>query len=203
MWHTHQMIIPVYLFSRLSIDSHKLTLIAADGFLIQPIQNLDYIILHSGERYDFIVDADKDSNLNYWIRAETLEINVTSNTRAPFVNFNHLALAVLLGMPQFQEELSMKTLQTAHPIVFQMAVWQLTVHLKSFMTPTILPASIQHRISVSLYPVPRIFSPMLSQMEARNISSTLVMKEKQSCLPTLTGDCFISLHSLLQHSLIN
>ena len=85
----------IYLFPRLSIDSHKLTLIAADGFLIQPIPDLDYIILHAGERYDFVVSADKDSNQNYWIRAETLEINISSNIRAPFVNFNHLALAVL------------------------------------------------------------------------------------------------------------
>ena len=80
---------------RLSIDSHKLTLIAADGFLIQPIPDLDYIILHAGERYDFVVDANQNSSQNYWIRAETLEINVTSNTEAPFVNFNHQALAVL------------------------------------------------------------------------------------------------------------
>ena len=80
---------------RLSIDSHKLTLIAADRFLIQPIPDLDYIILHAGERYDFVVDANQNSSQNYWIRAETLEINVTSNTEAPFVNFNHQALAVL------------------------------------------------------------------------------------------------------------
>ena len=56
---------------------------------------MDYIILHSGERFDFVVDADRDSNQNYWIRAETLEIDTTSNDRAPFVNFNHMALAVL------------------------------------------------------------------------------------------------------------
>ena len=51
--------------------------------------------MHAGERYDFVVDADQDSSLNYWIRAETLEINTTSSSRAPYVSFNHLALAVL------------------------------------------------------------------------------------------------------------
>ena len=56
---------------------------------------MDYIILHAGERYDFIVDADQDSSQNYWIRAETLEIDTSSNTEAPFVNFQHQALAVL------------------------------------------------------------------------------------------------------------
>ena len=41
------------------------------------------------------MDANQDPNMNYWIRAETLEINTTTSTRAPYVNFNHLALAVL------------------------------------------------------------------------------------------------------------
>ena len=72
-----------------------MTLIAADGFLIQPIPNLDYIIIHAAERYDFVVEANQDSASNYWIRAETLEINTTSNTQAPYANFNHQALAVL------------------------------------------------------------------------------------------------------------
>ena len=85
----------LFIISRLSVDNHKLTLIAADGYLIKPLANLDYIIIHAGERYDFIVDANQNPSHNYWIRAETLEINVTSNVAAPYVNFNHQALAVL------------------------------------------------------------------------------------------------------------
>ena len=86
---------PPSLTDRVSIDGHNLTLIAADGFLLQPIPDLDYIIVHAAERYDFIVNADQDSTQNYWIRAETLEINTTSNSQAPYANFNHQALAVL------------------------------------------------------------------------------------------------------------
>ena len=36
---------------RFSIDKHKLLLVAADGYFIQP-QEVDYIIIHTGERYD-------------------------------------------------------------------------------------------------------------------------------------------------------
>ncbi len=56
------------------IDGHKLTVVATDGFWIIPKKNVDFIIVHSGERYDFILNANQ-STKNYWIRAETLEIN--------------------------------------------------------------------------------------------------------------------------------
>lgn len=52
---------------------HKLILIASDARFIAPVP-VDYIIIHSGERYDFILNADQDVG-NYWIRAETLEAN--------------------------------------------------------------------------------------------------------------------------------
>ena len=41
------------------------------------------------------MEAKQDLIQNYWIRAETLEINTTSNSEAPYANFNHQALAVL------------------------------------------------------------------------------------------------------------
>ena len=79
---------------RFSIDSHKLTVIATDSFLIKPVET-DYIIIHSGERYDFVVAANETVE-NFWMRAETLEANLTSNETAPYQSFpNHLALAVL------------------------------------------------------------------------------------------------------------
>ena len=54
---------------------------------------MDYIIVHSGERFDFILDTkspqeianEGNANGNYWIRAETLENN----------NLEHTAEAVL------------------------------------------------------------------------------------------------------------
>jgi len=81
---------------KVSVDEHKLTVIAADGFFIQSVEQVDYIIIHSGERYDFILNANQDSTRNYWIRAETIEINRTSNNGVPpFESLNNIVLAVL------------------------------------------------------------------------------------------------------------
>jgi FtsP/CotA-like multicopper oxidase with cupredoxin domain len=58
-----------YIFS---IDNHKLRVIATDGHFVNP-EPVDYIVVHSGERYDFIVDTFEDTERLFWIRAETLE----------------------------------------------------------------------------------------------------------------------------------
>ena len=60
---------------RFSIDGHKLTVIATDGYYIQPVE-ADYVILHSGERYDVLVTANQTGQSNFWMRAETLEAQV-------------------------------------------------------------------------------------------------------------------------------
>ena len=39
---------------RVSIDEHKLKVIATDGSFVQPVF-VDYIIIHSGKRYDFLL----------------------------------------------------------------------------------------------------------------------------------------------------
>lgn len=59
---------------KFSIDQHRLVLIATDGHYIEPTV-VDFIIIHTGERYDFILDADQPVS-NYWMRAETLEANI-------------------------------------------------------------------------------------------------------------------------------
>ena len=43
---------------KFSIDGHRLTVVGTDGYWIQPEKDTDYIIIHTGERYDFILDAD-------------------------------------------------------------------------------------------------------------------------------------------------
>ncbi len=73
----------VYAF-KFSIDNHKLIVIASDSRYIIPVK-VDFIIIHSGERFDFILDADQEVN-NYWIRAETLEANIQGT---------HMAEAIL------------------------------------------------------------------------------------------------------------
>ncbi|KAH9508127.1 fatty-acyl coenzyme A oxidase [Bulinus truncatus] len=68
---------------RVSVDEHSLQLVATDGNEIKP-KGVESFIINPGERYDFVINTTNDVN-NYWIRAETLEVNVT----------NHIALAIL------------------------------------------------------------------------------------------------------------
>lgn len=75
---------------RFEIEGHRLQVIASDGHFVQR-RVFDYIIIHSGERYDFILDADQPPN-NYWIRATTLE---TIASIAQNENRMHTAEAIL------------------------------------------------------------------------------------------------------------
>ena len=43
---------------RVSVDEHKLIVIATDGAFLEPME-VDYIIIHSGERYDFLLNVQK------------------------------------------------------------------------------------------------------------------------------------------------
>ncbi|XP_012940646.2 laccase-4 [Aplysia californica] len=78
---------------RVSIDNHPLTIVASDGFELEPMV-VESIILNPGERYDVILHAIEDAK-PYWIRAETLEIDVP----------NHKAEAILEyeGSPSLEE----------------------------------------------------------------------------------------------------
>ena len=60
---------------RFSIEDHKMTVVATDGNPIAPIENVDYVIINTGERYDVVVYANNSnpSKRNFWIWAETLE----------------------------------------------------------------------------------------------------------------------------------
>ncbi len=62
---------------KFSIDEHNLTVISTDGSLVEPVET-QFIIIHTGERYDFIVKGQKprDDINDYWIRAETLEVDL-------------------------------------------------------------------------------------------------------------------------------
>ena len=60
---------------RFSIDRHTLRVIATDGQFVVPIE-VDFIIIHSGERYDFLLQTKNNTSQNdYLIRAVTLEVN--------------------------------------------------------------------------------------------------------------------------------
>ena len=75
-----------------SIDGHKLTVVGTDGYWIEPVEEVDYIMIHPGERYDFLLEADATSN-NYWMLAETMEVNQT--TGPPYESLGHVAEAIL------------------------------------------------------------------------------------------------------------
>ena len=68
-------IVSVYAL-RFSVDGHRLTVIATDGNFIRPVE-ADYVIIHSGERYDILVNANQTGQSDFWIRAQTLEVNMT------------------------------------------------------------------------------------------------------------------------------
>ena len=80
---------------KFSIDEHNLTVISTDGSLIEPIPT-QFIILHTGERYDFILTANRPrSDVNdYWMRAETLELDLDS-PGPPYPSRGHVAEAIL------------------------------------------------------------------------------------------------------------
>ncbi|XP_065894019.1 uncharacterized protein [Dysidea avara] len=75
------------------IDQHKLTVIASDGVQIKSIDQVDYVIVNTGERYDVVVNCDQEVG-DYMIYAETLE-NI--NDKRVFYNpiSKHRAEAVL------------------------------------------------------------------------------------------------------------
>ena len=74
---------------KVEIVGHKMTVIATDGHFVKPTE-VDYIIVHTGERYDFILNATHTPN-NYLIRAQTLEVANPSS-----YNFSdHSAEAIL------------------------------------------------------------------------------------------------------------
>ena len=66
---------------RFSIEDHKLIVIATDGQFVMPTE-VDYIIIHSGERYDFLLKAKNETETEtikqFMIRAVTLDFNQTS-----------------------------------------------------------------------------------------------------------------------------
>jgi len=57
----------------ISADEHSLTLIAVDGYDIQPL-SLTRIMIHSGESFDFLLVPDEDTvqSGRYWLRVQAL-----------------------------------------------------------------------------------------------------------------------------------
>lgn len=60
---------------QISFESHKLRVVATDGNQIKPIENVDTLIVHGGERYDFEIETKNESFAdNYVIFVKLLAI---------------------------------------------------------------------------------------------------------------------------------
>ena len=135
---------------KFSIDGHKLRVVSTDGYWTNPTVPADYIIIHTGERYDFILTADAEVK-NYWIRAETLEIDRSSNDGVP--PFNHWVtsqkesyntrLVISTILLKYRPQIINASKQILHlENVFQMIdAWPLTVLFKNFILLTTQTAS--------------------------------------------------------------
>lgn len=56
---------------QLQIENHEITVIASDGSSFQPVTT-DTLFFISGERYDFVVNANQAEVRDYWIRIRAL-----------------------------------------------------------------------------------------------------------------------------------
>ena len=97
---------------KFSIQDHLLTVVATDGSQIDNISDVNYVIVNTGERYDVIVNADRN-NGNYWILAETLESIGGSTFNNP-IN-THKAEAVLHydEAPPYRNDLRFSTMPSS------------------------------------------------------------------------------------------
>ena len=55
-----------------SVDGHRVDVVAVDGNDVEPIRRLSAVIIFPGESVDFEFDADRRPPSRYWLRAETL-----------------------------------------------------------------------------------------------------------------------------------
>ena len=58
---------------RISVDQHEITIIASDGYDLEP-KLVESFVIHPGERFDFLLKADRKVD-NYWIRANSMEVS--------------------------------------------------------------------------------------------------------------------------------
>lgn len=82
----------VYLY-KLEVVGHRLNVMASDGHLFMPVE-VDYLLVHAGERYDFILTANQIAG-NYLIRGQVLGLVDPSTDPSEYQFFNYTAEAVL------------------------------------------------------------------------------------------------------------
>ena len=78
------------------MQNHKLRVIATDGFFIEQIE-ADFLIVNTGERYDFLLEANQTPGKTFLIRVETLEVNCNSFTADGRLDTNDAIAALSYG----------------------------------------------------------------------------------------------------------
>ena len=68
---------------RVSVQGHRMKLVASDGYNVDPLP-VESLIINPGERYDFMLTADQPVD-NYMIFAETLQTGMRVRTERPRV----------------------------------------------------------------------------------------------------------------------
>jgi len=73
----------------IQIGGHKMKIVASDGNKLKPdnLDNVDSLIVNSGERYDFVITTMSELNQNYFIVVKTLETKKYDFTLLPTRNF--------------------------------------------------------------------------------------------------------------------
>ncbi|KAG7087756.1 hypothetical protein E1B28_013697 [Marasmius oreades] len=84
---------PNYVFS---IDEHEMMVIEADGHNTEPV-TVNSIQIFAGQRYSFILEANRIKQGSSWIRALP---NIGANPSDPFANGTNLAILRYTGAPK-------------------------------------------------------------------------------------------------------
>lgn len=71
---------------RVSVDNHEISVVASDGYDIDPWV-VESFIIQPGERYDFILDANQPDG-NYWIRGVSLEAGAKDHSVEAILHYN-------------------------------------------------------------------------------------------------------------------
>ncbi|EFX81872.1 hypothetical protein DAPPUDRAFT_49503, partial [Daphnia pulex] len=198
---------------QLSVDNHTLLMIASDGGALQPLE-VDSVVIHAGERYDFVVNASQDIS-SYWIRlhglmdcypkqifqaailryygspeAEPEEILTYENTKRPGKVLNPVNVA-----PGDKENITVAELKALTPSTT--SDWRREPDRKFYLSYDFNPINSWHFHDPEHYPIfgvekhQRFFTPQVNHISLRMPSS-----------PPLSQHHALSVNSLCNQSTV-
>ena len=103
---------------QIRVGGHKMTIVSADGNKIEPIMDVDSLIVNAGERYDFYIETkDFDNKNNYFIVVKTIE---TTDFYFNKLDYDNYGLAILKYKNVFKK--TAKCLTACEPLTFNSVV---------------------------------------------------------------------------------